>query len=105
VSDEETIAVSAAYPNPFFIETNIDIVVSGDRSIYESCRFYVTTVSGEIVAEFRADTGLQVGHNKLRWDGSGLDGRVLPNGLYFYQLVIPEGGVEKRYGGKIVLLR
>lgn len=105
VSEEQSIAVSAAYPNPFFAETNIDIVVSGDQSYYSSFRFNVTSVNGEIVAEFGADTGLRVGQNKLRWDGSGRDGRVLPNGLYFYQLVIPENGVEKRYAGKIVLSR
>jgi hypothetical protein len=97
--------VSEAYPNPFFMETNIDVIVTGEQSPYHSCRFFVTTVNGIVVAEFGSADGLHVGRNTLRWDGSGSDGKILPNGLYFYRLLVSGAVEEKEYFGKVILLR
>ena len=105
VEDHESIVVNAAYPNPFFMETNIDVIIAGEQSSYSSYNFYITTVNGKVVTEFASTDGLHIGRNTLRWDGSGSDGRSLPNGLYFYRLLVSGAAEDKEYVGKVILLR
>lgn len=105
VERENTILVTSAYPNPFFTETSIDIFITGENSVYPSYKFYVTGVDGRVVAGFASDEGLHVGRNKLMWSGAATNGERLPNGLYFYRLVVTSNEGEKAYSGKVVLLR
>jgi hypothetical protein len=106
VKREETIEVTHPYPNPFMLETNFDVTLTGDDEMRWAYRFYVMTVNGKVVADFSTSAGgLHVGTNNIHWQGSGNDGQPLPNGIYFYRMLIRNGGDEREYVGKIVILR
>lgn len=105
VERENTILVTSAYPNPFSRDTNIEIFITGENSIYPSYELHVTNMDGKVVANFTSAEGLHVGRNSLSWNGAGTGGERLPNGLYFYRLIVTSGEGEKAYMGKVVLLR
>lgn len=105
VEHQPSVVVTSAYPNPFSLETNIDIIVGGERSVPVSYRIYISTAEGSVVSEIADESGLHTGHNTVRWTGRGNDGQSLPNGIYFYRLVLVDNGLRKTYYGKIVLTR
>ena len=105
VEPQETVVVPPAHPNPFSSQINLDVYITGRTSALHSYKFRVTTIDGRVVSELFSDTGFHVGKNSLRWDGSASDGRSLPNGLYFYSLLLRGEDGEKKYTGKIVLAR
>lgn len=106
VDREESIDVTTAYPNPFYLETGVDVVVTGEQEMPISYKLSIATVSGSVVRELSNETvGLHVGINRITWDGSAADGHALPDGIYFYRLTLVRGGTASVYNGKLVLLR
>lgn len=106
VEYEPSVFVAPPYPNPFYLETNFDIVVTGDAAADYFYKLRLTTVDGTLVREFSNDTaGVHVGRNTIKWNGFDKDDTSLPNGIYLYQLVVKEGSREQKRYGKIVLLR
>lgn len=84
------------YPNPFNSQTSIDfaITVPGDVKID------ISNILGQPLCSFNMP-GLQKGVYGLNWNGCDSDGRILPSGLYFYQLIAPEGKLTR----KLTILR
>lgn len=106
IKREETIEVTPPYPNPFMLETNFDITLTGDEEMGWDYRFYFTTVNGKAVTDFSTSAGgLHVGTNRIHWQGLGNDGQPLPNGIYFYRMLLHNGRDEREYSGKILILR
>jgi hypothetical protein len=104
VESNESITVSNAYPNPFGLETNVDVTVTGENTNNLSYRFTVTAINGSVVTESGpVSSGLHVGRNVIHWNGRRVNGEQLPDGMYFYRLLVrsTEGGRE--YVGKLVL--
>jgi hypothetical protein len=106
VAHEASVLANPPYPNPFYLETNFDIVVTGAQSPGYFYTIQIADLNGKRVAEF-ADpaNGLHVGKNTLRWNGLDENGNSLPNGIYIYRLTIGGGISPQEYNGKIVLLR
>jgi hypothetical protein len=84
------------FPNPFWSSTGIAFSVP--RTMW--VRLSVYTVSGRLVREVE-DRLFGVGRHVVPWDGTGSDGAVMPEGVYFYRL---EAGKEE-ITGKMLLLR
>ncbi|MEX2232678.1 MAG: C25 family cysteine peptidase [Cyclobacteriaceae bacterium] len=106
VEHESSVLAAPPYPNPFFLETNFDVMITGELAIPWFYEFQLTTLSGTLVTEFSDHTtGLHVGKNRLKWDGFGKEGKSLPNGIYLYRLLIRGGDQQHEYRGKVVLLR
>jgi hypothetical protein len=106
VEHEPSVLAVPPYPNPFYLETNFDIVVTGAAVIPYYYKFQLTTLNGMLVTEFSDNAvGLHIGKNRIKWSGSAMDGKSLPNGIYLYRLVISSGDQQWASRGKVVLLR
>jgi len=96
----ETLVLQQNYPNPFNAETNIAFTLPerpGVRRTFSTV-LAIYNVKGQEVATV-LDKNLVPGVYTYKWTGRDEDGRLLPSGLYFYQL---------RYGnvsqtGKLIL--
>jgi Interleukin-like EMT inducer len=80
------------YPNPFRTETYFTFVLTGGQ-VPDEVRISIFTVSGRKIRELVAFAGwLQIGFNKVHWDGRDDDGDEVANGYYFYKLQVKGGG-------------
>jgi hypothetical protein len=93
---EQTIAVNVLresrvlqpynYPNPFSKETYFTFTLTGEHAP-EELRIRIFTVAGRKVRELViGQAALQVGFNRIPWDGRDDDGDEIANGYYFYQI-------------------
>ena len=83
------------YPNPFSGDTYFTFVVTGSRPP-EELTIRIFTVTGRKIREIAVQgSNLQVGFNRIYWDGRDTDGDEVANGYYFYQLTAKgQGKVE-----------
>ncbi|MBS1272148.1 MAG: hypothetical protein MAGBODY4_01287 [Candidatus Marinimicrobia bacterium] len=82
------------YPNPFNGETVIRFTTSiFNHSLY--IRIY--NLDGELVWEDKVQA-----NSAYHWDGTGLHGRSLPSGMYFYRI---SNGFVRSGAGKLMLLK
>jgi len=106
VEHESSIQVLSPYPNPFYSETGFEVIVTGEQAVPSFYTLQLTSLDGRLVSELSDNTtGLHVGTNRILWDGSGNDGQPLPNGIYFYHLLLTDDGAVSEYYGKVVLVR
>jgi len=83
-------------PNPFRNKTDITFSIGqGAKSI--DLKIY--DVTGRLVRQFDHTTIRLSDH--ISWDGNDNAGRVLPNGVYFYQLNVDDQSIIK----KLIMLR
>jgi flagellar hook assembly protein FlgD len=74
------------FPNPFSKETHFTFTLTGEQPP-EELRIRIFTVAGRKVRELIVgQAGLQVGINRIPWDGRHDDGDEIANGYYFYQI-------------------
>jgi len=73
--------VSNAYPNPFNPQTNINVVLAAEQTI----QVQVYDIQGRLVQTLH-DGEINAGSHILTWDGSGMNGRIVPSGTYFVRL-------------------
>jgi hypothetical protein len=80
------------FPNPFSTSTEFTFVLTGARPPDElEIRIY--TVAGRRIHELRIPQGqLQIGFNRIAWDGRDADGDELANGVYLYQITAKGSG-------------
>jgi len=100
----DTTAVRAfVLPNPFLGSAGTRLVMTGIPGATEA-ELEVFTVSGRRVR--RVVHGGGAGHVEVAWDGHDAAGRALAAGVYFYRAVVRSaGGTERRFDGRLVLLR
>jgi hypothetical protein len=105
VSDEYKILQMFNYPNPFARETWFTFVLTGDRPP-EGLIIRIFTVAGRRVRELHAaPDNLQVGFNRVFWDGRDEQGDELANGYYFYKVELQGEGKSVTAIGKLVKVR
>src|SRR5690606_7716513 len=75
VEPDRTLMVSDAHPNPFFFETRIDVVVTGQTPGTMPYRLDIFHTGGACVRQI-ADS-LYVGLNRVTWDGLDDQGQPL----------------------------
>ncbi len=95
VSPQASLTSLLSYPNPMKNFTNFAFRLLGaDPSLVEDLRIQLFTISGRLIREFDLledpsliDTGvLQIGWNKVPWDGTDADGDLVANGVYLYKV-------------------
>jgi hypothetical protein len=95
VLDRMRILQLYTYPNPFAKDTYFTFVLTGDRRP-EELNIRIFTIAGRRIREIAVpQSQLQIGFNRVYWDGRDADGDELANGYYFYQVTIKgEGRTE-----------
>ncbi|MFN0158759.1 MAG: C25 family cysteine peptidase [Bacteroidota bacterium] len=84
------------YPNPFTNETYFTFTLTG-ATAPDELTIGIFTVSGRKIREIAVPrSDLQVGFNRVLWDGRDNEGDEIANGYYFYQIVVKgaEGQTE-----------
>jgi len=98
--------VGQPYPNPFSNETNFEILIPGDDIRSYSWNLQIIAANGVTVATFAGKDGdVRSGGNSVQWNGRGDDGRYLPDGIFFYRLILSGGGERLESSGKLALIR
>ncbi|MGC1242124.1 MAG: C25 family cysteine peptidase [Chryseosolibacter sp.] len=107
VDHNSSVVVSSPYPNPFSIQTTFDVLLTGEESPSFSYILEIASLDGRLVGRFshEDEQGVHVGTNRIDWDGTGADGKSLPDGIYLYRLSVGAAGVKEMHRGKIVLSR
>ncbi|MCK5765653.1 MAG: hypothetical protein KAH26_06710 [Bacteroidales bacterium] len=85
------------FPNPFSHQTSIPLRLD-KRSFVDASVF---DLQGRRIFDFITATTLEAGNYNFTWDGNGNDGRLLPDGIFIYRILID--GIP--YTGKMVLIR
>ena len=105
VSDEYKILQMFNYPNPFSRETWFTFVLTGNKPP-EGLTVRIFTVAGRRVRDVGAAPGsLQIGFNRLYWDGRDEQGDELANGYYLYKVELKGEGKSTTAMGKLVKMR
>jgi hypothetical protein len=106
VEDDPSVIGLAPYPNPFYYATTFDVIITGDTPHAFSYHLKITDISGKPIVDVSGSGAhMHIGKNSISWDGTGMDGKRLPNGIYFFRLCVGEGDMVEEYSGKVVLLR
>ncbi len=98
------------YPNPFNTETIIlfELSIKADITI----KFY--TLSGELIKTMDekevqnnlvAQTDIQAGENRVRWDGTNKSGEKVSSGIYFYRVIAKKGEETAEFISKLAVMR
>ena len=75
------------YPNPFKNDTYFTFDLYG-ATLPEELYLKIYTVAGRLIKTINIpQSQIQIGFNKIYWNGRDEDGDELANGLYFYKLV------------------
>ncbi|MCS7053700.1 MAG: C25 family cysteine peptidase [Ignavibacterium sp.] len=74
------------YPNPFKDNTYFTFEIRG-ISPPEKLKISIFTIAGRLIREITVPTSmLNMGFNKVFWDGRDEDGDEIANGIYFYKI-------------------
>ncbi|MEW6511512.1 MAG: C25 family cysteine peptidase [Bacteroidota bacterium] len=105
VDDSYRILQLFNYPNPFARETWFTFVLTGARPPDE-LTIRIFTVAGRRIREILAPGGsLQVGFNRVYWDGRDEDGEEVANGYYFYKIAVKGNDRTETAIGKLAKVR
>jgi hypothetical protein len=93
------------YPNPFQRETEFTFVLTGDHAPDE-VRIRIYTIAGRRIREIVVPQySVQVGFNRVPWDGRDDVGDELANGYYLYQVQVRTAGATSSAIEKLVKVR
>jgi hypothetical protein len=95
-----------AYPNPFARETAFTFMLTGAGSP-EELMLRVFSVTGRRLLQIVVPGPMvNVGFNRVAWDGRDADGDEVANGVYFYQLSVRgSDGRQETVTGKVARVR
>ncbi|MBN2412255.1 T9SS type A sorting domain-containing protein [candidate division KSB1 bacterium] len=86
-----------AYPNPFNAQTRITYQLADDENV----TITIYDVTGRLVQNLSPELPQQKGAHSIIWDGTDVNGRTAPTGIYLIHL--QAGSATKT--GKVLLLR
>ncbi len=93
------------YPNPFADNTYFTFELRGVNPP-EEFRIKVYTIAGRLIKEINIPpSSLQIGFNKIYWDGRDEDGDEIANGLYFYKIISKQGDEIKTVTQKLAKVK
>ncbi|MGQ9798926.1 MAG: FlgD immunoglobulin-like domain containing protein, partial [Ignavibacterium sp.] len=93
------------YPNPFKDDTYFTFELRGVNPP-EEFRIKVFTIAGRLIREINIPpSSLQIGFNKIYWDGKDEDGNEIANGLYFYKIISKHGDEIKTVTQKLAKVK
>lgn len=105
VFDKDDIVNVYPYPNPFANETYFTFQLLGSN-IPEELNIKIFTVAGRLIKEIEVPVSeLQIGFNRIFWDGKDEDGDDIANGVYFYKVITKTNGVTKILTEKMARVR
>ena len=105
VMGESRILQMYNYPNPFATDTYFTFVLTGETPP-EELSIRVFTVAGRKIKEiFVHRNELQIGFNRVYWDGKDEDGDELANGYYLYQATMRSAGKTETRIEKLAKIR
>jgi hypothetical protein len=88
------------YPNPFANETEFCFDLTRQALI----RIKIFTVAGRLIQTL--EPGLvDIGYNRINWDGLDSAGDRLANGVYLYQIMAESDGETNSVSSKIIVMR
>lgn len=102
VSDELAVKDLYNYPNPMKEETSFIFNLAGSI-VPENFKIKIYTVSGKLIKQIQAS--VNIGNNKIPWDGKDDDGDFIANGTYLYKLVTEDDSKTITQTQKLVVLR
>lgn len=87
VYDKDDIQRIYNYPNPFATDTWFTYELRGSTPPDE-VKIKIFTIAGRLIKElYVPSTSMQIGLNKVYWDGRDEDGDEVGNGVYLYKLI------------------
>jgi hypothetical protein len=93
------------YPNPFKDKTDFTFEVRGVIPP-EELKIKIFTVAGRLIKEIiLPGSSLQIGFNRIPWDGLDQDGDEIANGVYFYKIISKHGNEVKTVTQKLAKLK
>ncbi len=93
------------YPNPFARDTYFTFVLTGVQAP-DAVTIRVYTVAGRKIRQIIVPPGsVQIGFNRIFWDGRDNDGDEVANGYYFYQVSVESAGRTETALEKLVKVR
>ncbi|MBS1913656.1 MAG: hypothetical protein JST22_16835 [Bacteroidetes bacterium] len=93
------------WPNPFVNKTTFTFMVAG-ASVPKSGEIAIYTVTGRKVKTIRlGGTELNIGFNRVEWDGLDDDHDRLANGVYLYKVMVDDGEQRQEVIEKLVVMR
>ncbi len=93
------------WPNPLVDRTTFTFMVSGGTTP-KSGEIGIYTVAGRKIKTIKlGPTELQLGFNRVEWDGLDEDRDRLANGVYLYKILIDNGETTQEVIEKIVVMR
>ena len=88
VIDEDEPSILLVSPNPMTTEAIFDYVIDSDRipTVFE---LNIYASDGKLIRSLSSEDfgGLQSGRNTYRWDGTSHQGAIVPQGVYYYQII------------------
>lgn len=84
------------YPNPFNLSTNFFVKIP-DRMEKKSGAINIYNSNGQLVRAIPINTS-----STISWDGKDISGKVMPSGIYYYQLNIEK---QMMKSGSMILLK
>jgi hypothetical protein len=90
------------YPNPFNPDTKFVFALPQAGEV----KLNIYSLTGQLVREL-VDSRMPAGRHEISWNGQDQSGRVVANGVYWYQLVVTEatGKVAFRETKKMTVLK
>jgi hypothetical protein len=93
------------YPNPFKDDTYFTFELRGVNPP-EEFKIRVFSIAGRLIREINIPpSSLQIGFNKIYWDGRDQDGDEIANGLYFYKIISKQGDEIKTVTQKLAKVK
>ena len=105
VSRDARIVQAGNFPNPFPHDTFFTFTLSGER-VPDELAIRAFTVAGRKIREIAVPaSSLNVGFNRIYWDGRDSEGDEIANGYYFYQITMKGGGKTESAIQKLTKVR
>ena len=93
------------YPNPFTDNTYFTFELRGVAPP-EEFKIKVFTIAGRLIREINIpQSELNIGFNKIPWDGRDEDGDEIANGVYFYKIISKQNNEVKTVTQKLAKVK